>query len=95
MEISRNIELALVRSEAEAAMVEEKYEAYQVGKNDTLFIPDLLEEELLLSLPIVPMHANSEQCNQMMLQILKRNSSEQFSEHGRNPFAVLKDLKSD
>ncbi len=93
VEINRGLELALVRSEAEAALVQDKYEAYQVEKNDTLLIPDLIEEELLLALPFVPMHAHRAQCEQAMLQILKRNSGEQFSENDKNPFAVLKDLK--
>ena len=95
IEINRSLELALVRSEVEAALVEDKYEAYQVGENNTLLIADLIEDELLLSLPIVPMHAHRVQCDQAMLQILKRNSSEQISEYDQNPFAVLKNLKPD
>ena len=95
IEINRSLELALVRSEVEAALIEDEYETYQVGENDTVLITDLIEDELLLSLPVVPMHANRVQCDQAMLQILKRNSSEQFSEQEQSPFAVLKNLKLD
>lgn len=95
IDINRSLELALVRSEAEAALVQDEYESYQVGENDKLLVSDLIEEELLLSLPVVPAHAHRAQCDQAMLQILRRNSGEQFSGYKKSPFAVLKDLKLD
>jgi uncharacterized protein len=95
LEIDRNVELALVRSEAEAASIQTEYEAYQLESGDTFLIQDFVEEELLLSLPIVPMHADKAQCNQTMLQILESNSGDQIPKTKKSPFSALKDLKQD
>lgn len=95
LEIDRSVELALVRSDTEAALVQTKYETYQLEVDDTFLAQDFVEEELLLSLPIVPMHADRSQCSQAMLHILESNSVDQLSETKKSPFIALKHLKRD
>jgi uncharacterized protein len=54
---------------------------------------ELMEEELIMALPLVPLH---EQCPvPLAQQLLDKFSSEaQFEEERPNPFAVLSALKS-
>ena len=61
----------------------------------SLVLSDLIEEELLLALPLVPKHQDISLCNQDMVAWLAANeapSKEQATSSGRaeNPFAILK-----
>ena len=61
----------------------------------SLVLSDLIEEELLLALPLVPKHQDISLCNQDMVAWLAANeapSEEQATSSGRaeNPFAILK-----
>src|SRR5262245_49309568 len=53
--------VALIASEAEADRVPEDLEPV-LAPDDRVRLCDLVEEELLLSLPIVPLHANPRDC---------------------------------
>ncbi len=64
------------------------------GKSLTL--SDLIEEELLLSLPLVPRHKDISLCNQDMVAWLASNEASEEGqgevtvERAENPFAILK-----
>ena len=90
--IDRDFELALVNSDVEAALIQDDYETYELKKG-RLVTSELIEDELLLSLPIIPMHAHESDCDPAMLHILRHNSKERGNRQSTNPFEVLKNLK--
>lgn len=91
LDIDRPIELALVRSEAEAVEIQDGFETYEVS-DETIFTRDLIEDELLLSLPIIPVHHDSVHCDGAMLGYLGPQPEEQARAPDHSPFKVLKDL---
>ena len=54
----------------------------------SLMLADLIEDELLLALPLVPRHEDISFCNQDMIAWLASN--EVPAESAENPFAILK-----
>lgn len=93
--IDSEFSLALVRNTVEAEALPSHYEPLLV-EGEPLFLRDIIEDELLLALPIVAMHA-PEECS---INI----SSDQGAGEARkdtgatekeSPFAVLADLKKD
>lgn len=91
LDIDWPIELALIHSDAEAVEVQDGFETYEVIE-DTIFTRDLIEDELLLSLPIVPMHEDPVHCDDSMLTFLRPQLEQEVSATDHNPFKVLKDL---
>ncbi len=59
-------------------------------EGDEQSVIDILEDELLLSIPISAMH--EEECSEFLQ---KQNEERQVEKEKSNPFAVLKDLKID
>lgn len=93
--IDSEFSLAVVRNPVEAEALPSHYEPLLAG-GEPLFLRDIIEDEMLLALPIVPMHAR-EECS-------VSTSSGNEAGDGRkdtgvaakdNPFAVLADLKTD
>ena len=78
-------------------MTDEKYEDKlppdaepYLLEGDEQSVIDILEDELLLSLPIAATH--QEECSEFLLQ---QNEERRVEKEKANPFAVLKDLKID
>ncbi len=94
IELRGNLELALLSSEDESALVNAEREYLRLDEDGKLNTRGLIEEELLLSLPLIPVHGNDADCDETMLRILKKNSSEGESRARQNPFEVLKRLKT-
>ncbi len=92
IDIEHKIRLALVNNDAEAALLQDEYETYEVRDNK-VFTRDLIEDEILLSLPIIPLHAQELDCDPKMLRILKQNRGDHSVNRGMHPFSVLKELK--
>jgi uncharacterized protein len=90
--IDRALELALVNSDVEAALIQDDYETHVLDKG-CLVTRELIEDELLLSLPIIPRHAHESDCDPAMLHILRRISKKPSNQPSTNPFEVLKNLK--
>ena len=84
--------LAWVRTEREAERLPIRYEPYLVETNP-LVLNDVIEDELLLSLPQIPMHDESECLAMQWIQ--KPVDNEVETEVKANPFAVLAELKKD
>ena len=78
----------LVKSESE--QITEAYEGLEfyeyTGKS--LELTELIEDELLLALPLAPKHDDISLCNQDMIAWLASN--EEPAEKAENPFAILK-----
>lgn len=80
--------LMVVTSEEAARDVPEDFEPLLFcGEN--LLLAEVIEDELLLALPLAPLH-NNEQCHAADSH---SDSPEREDENGNNPFAVLKNLE--
>jgi uncharacterized protein len=80
---------ALMHSEAEIGEIPEDMEPYLlVGEEQSII--DILEDELLLSLPLVSAH--NEDCSEYLREQDKRLQTEKMAS---SPFAALKKLMSD
>lgn len=89
--IDNEFALGLVRSETEADELPSYYEPLLLdGK--PLFLRDVIEDEMLLALPIVPRHP-AEAC-EARLQAGEAET-EQEGDKRSNPFASLAELKTD
>jgi len=83
--------LGLVEAESEAENLPDDYEPLLVG-NDPLNLSDIVEDELLLALPIVAMHEDND-CLQQWLPEEDEEDSPAEATKTDNPFAKLADLK--
>lgn len=88
--IERDLLLALVRSEAETGRLPGKYEPLLVTP-EPMAVAGIVEDELLLALPIVPLHAAGEPCR---VRTPYRADDDGVAQ-ARHPFAVLERLKRD
>ncbi len=89
--IERDLLLALVRSEAEAGRLPPKYEPLPIT-SASMAVAEIVEDELLLALPIVPLHAAGELCR---VRTPYRVGDDDGGAQARHPFAVLGRLKRD
>jgi uncharacterized protein len=80
--------LAYVSTEDEAKTVPESHDAVTMD-NGRVSLPELVEDELLLALPLVPAHADKGGCVRRTEQPEGRDSRE---EQSQRPFASLRDL---
>lgn len=89
--LETHFQVALVASEAEARQMPDDME-YLVMEAKEVNLPELLEDELILALPLVPMHQHdcSEYLNQQRTE--QDNASGDDKSAKENPFSVLKDL---
>jgi uncharacterized protein len=79
----------IVGSESEAEALAEQYEPIIV-QDGLLVVQDMVEDELILKMPIVPMHADVD-CKVKLP--LADSSWTEVEENGQSPFHVLKLLK--
>jgi uncharacterized protein len=82
------IRLALASSEAEEEQLAPGFEALPVG-DGSVSVADIVEDELILALPLVPMHAQT-QCGAVKKYALDVSEGVLAPE---SPFAVLAGLK--
>lgn len=93
-EVKDEIALALVRSEELAKELNERWDPW-VAEDPKLSLAPLIEEQLLLSMPIVSAHAEDD-CHPALTDrsgSVTEPSSEQRRTAAENPFAVLAKLK--
>jgi len=96
MDFNINVDLsvAFLASEFDGEKLGGEYEPYIV--TDTpIMLSDIIEDELLLALPAIPKHKDSQCSEQLPLKALNKSDTE-LSEVEKdteiNPFSVLKDL---
>jgi uncharacterized protein len=82
--------LGLIRSERDEAALPAGYEPLLIGDDDKLSMLDVIEDELLLELPLVPVNPDS-----VLPEEVTGPPAEEASvdEPTNNPFAVLRELK--
>jgi uncharacterized protein len=88
-ELAGSFKFALVSSEDEFDLLPEEFEPYLL-EGDEQSIIELIEDELLLSLPMVTVHDNA--CSVYMTKQEEAMKAEKEASH---PFAALKALKDD
>lgn len=92
--IDEELALALVKDDAEAAALRADLDPW-IGPDIKLQLADLVEEQLMLSMPIVSYHAPG-QCAQPAFAAAPTQSQDDAQDTaGTNPFAVLEKLKQD
>jgi uncharacterized protein len=82
--------LGIVQTEEEAKNLPERYDPLIVKESD-LFLQDVIEDEIIVSLPIVPMHT-AKDCKVKLPLVTE---SETMSEVEKdNPFKVIELLRT-
>jgi len=89
--VDSHFALGVVDSEVFAEKLPEEYEPLMIEEDEKLFLQELIEDELILALPIVAMHPK-EECKAGHTTEDDANLVQQESRQ-ESPFAILKDLK--
>lgn len=94
--IAHTFELMLARDEAEARRLQAEHDVLELVE-ETIAIKDLVEDELLLAVPLAPSHEDPAACDATMLKILNDDTGASvkgtYGQSPLNPFAVLKSMK--
>lgn len=95
IELKAEINLAIVKDEATAKLLPKRYDPLVLAVGDEVSIVDLLEDELLLELPLFAMH-ESDQCDSASPYLEKaevKSGQQESSVKKESPFSVLSQLK--
>lgn len=84
--------LGLIRDEAEEAALPPGYEPLLVPENGELRTTELVEDELILAVPVVPVSPGSEAVERDWP--VTQTEQDELSKSSANPFAALSALKS-
>lgn len=90
-EVKLHSNLSPVADETKAKDLPERFEAWPLSEEMTVSPKEIIEEELLLSLPLVPMHKEAE----CPAATYVTHSTSNETEATYKPFAVLKKLKGE
>jgi uncharacterized protein len=82
-----NFQLGLVHSQEEMSKLPDRFEPLLVSQEPTC-IADLVSDEVLLTLPIVALHTDMKQCQELASDYQTPDAGQR-----ENPFAVLAQLK--
>lgn len=86
--IDIKVNLAFITLEAHEKSLPEVFESLLLSEEKSFILSELIEEELLLALPLIAKHSHLEDCNSDVVAYLHQQDKQ-------NPFAVLKNLKKD
>jgi uncharacterized protein len=86
--VQAEMKLAVVTDETQ--LVPDEYEPY-IATEGVGRLADLVEEEILLSLPDYPVHESVQQCGELVARVLELEQPA----HERSAFDVLRKLKTD
>ena len=93
-DLKEDIDLVLVDDEEVARQLDKEFEPW-ICEDYRIILAELLDEQLLLGMPIVSIHENGTCDKQSGYQKYEQGSSQQGREqtHRNSPFAILADLK--
>lgn len=98
LQIDGQYALAVVRDEEAARSLPAELDPLMTDADGEVDLATLVEDELLLALPVIAMHANPEDCGERAA-LVREQGKEPTEFDGaserENPFAVLKKLKQD
>jgi uncharacterized protein len=88
------VRLVIVPDDATAEKLQDEYDTFVV--EEELFIRDLIEDELMLALPLIPRHESPEECDEVARGYLHKEHENGSEQEGKksNPFSVLEQLKT-
>ena len=89
LELNTEFKLAMVQTEEQADKLPDEFEPLLVDE-DKMSVPQMLEDELLLAIPLVAMHDTD--CSDYILEQKKWQAENESVQEKKNPFSVLKDL---
>ncbi|WP_020559348.1 YceD family protein [Thiofilum flexile] len=92
--INHPIEVVFTRSETDRRPEEAGYESWVV-EDDSLYLRDFVEDELLLAMPLIPRHDSCQPLKPLIegYEDDAVNNESDPTEEKKNPFAVLKNWK--
>ena len=91
--VDSNLSLVLVATDTDNVQHQDGYETYFV-ENELIFLPDLIEDELMLALPISIMHKQCDMVTPSTDVFFDDCDTDKNNKTVKeNPFAVLKSLK--
>ncbi len=90
--VESQLNIALVNSAEEAERLPEHYDPLLLDE-PRIRLLDIVEDELLLSLPQVPRHKEGECCSAVSQKAVQPAADFKGSDNRPNPFAVLSELK--
>lgn len=93
MPVEAQITLAVVEDEEAASSLPVELDPLLLEHEAEVDLPALLEDELILALPQIPMHESIDACGEHA-SVLKDEEEFDDSAKKENPFAVLKKLKN-
>ncbi len=88
--VDLRFKLGMVQNEAQMEKLPDEFEPYLI-EDENNHLPDMLEDELLLALPLVAMH-EFDCSDYLQTQDSEQQNKVEKSEEKENPFSVLKDL---
>jgi uncharacterized protein len=92
LHVEDKIDLVLVTTDAQSKALPDRYDPWFCGEDEFLSPADIIEEQLILAMPIVSMHERCVDVNKTQdLSIQNQIESESAR---KNPFAALAGLKS-
>ncbi len=83
--------VAVARSQREAVRLQEDYETIELDRGAQLSLAGLIEDELLLAVPLVPKHEDRRQCDAEALARLEALGN--AAPRRESPFQVLEALR--
>lgn len=89
LELNTEFKLAMVQTEEQADKLPDEFEPLLVDE-DKMSVPQMLEEELLLAIPLVAMHDT--ECSDFIVKQKQWQAENESQQEKENPFSVLKDL---
>ena len=92
LEVSTDFQLGIVTSDKQAENLPSDYEPLLVEVTP-MPLPDIIEDELILAIPIIARHADGD-CSAEVKDVLKKSPvNNEAVEEKKSPFAVLEKLK--
>lgn len=86
--------LAVVADEDAADKLPAELDPLLLDNDSDVDLAAVVEDELLLALPVIAMHADTSECGERA-RLVKRKEASDNAAKRNNPFAVLKKLKQD
>lgn len=92
VKLEHEFELVMITAESLSLASKEGHEIFEY-EGQLVETIELIEDEVILTLPIVPKHENIEDCDPTAREWLFEAEHVELEQERRNPFASLKDLK--
>ena len=89
--VSSTFTLAMVMSESKMATLADQYEPWHLTSDESVLLTEIIEDELILSLPLIPKHA--QQCIPSHSLESKDTLAPVTDTQSTSPFAILSHLK--